>query len=232
MDTNDPPTVQDIAGGYQTQLKAEPAAGHQQRPARCSLRGGRLAARRRRSSSNQPAVRDALAGRDSFSLLPQPNGILQLVTVPITLERPQPRHPRHPQRRLPARRRARGAAEGDHRQRRRLRHGRPDPRHDAAARGRTRRWRSRLRGHRHLAHCTLDGEEYVALPLPLAAGEPRRGLGPGRADPALAHRAAAVARRDPHRPRDHGGARGRCSPRFSASRSRAPSRSRSPPSPT
>src|SRR5262249_41139955 len=36
-------------------------------------------------AANQPAIRDALDGRDSLSLLPQPNGILQLVTVPISI---------------------------------------------------------------------------------------------------------------------------------------------------
>jgi len=33
--------------------------------------------------SSQPAVRNALAGRESHSLLPQPDGVLQLVTVPV-----------------------------------------------------------------------------------------------------------------------------------------------------
>ncbi len=36
-------------------------------------------------AANQPAIRDALAGRDSLSLLPQPNGILQVVTVPVSI---------------------------------------------------------------------------------------------------------------------------------------------------
>jgi signal transduction histidine kinase len=35
--------------------------------------------------ARQPAIRDALAGHESMSLLPQPNGILQLVTVPIAI---------------------------------------------------------------------------------------------------------------------------------------------------
>src|SRR5262249_9488461 len=41
-------------------------------------------------AAHQPAVREALAGHDSVSLLPQPNGILQVITVPVTLD--QPRH--------------------------------------------------------------------------------------------------------------------------------------------
>jgi len=35
--------------------------------------------------AGQPAVKNALAGRETVSLLPQPNGILQVVTVPINL---------------------------------------------------------------------------------------------------------------------------------------------------
>jgi signal transduction histidine kinase len=36
-------------------------------------------------AARQPAVRDALAGKEGFSLLPQQDGMLQLVTVPITI---------------------------------------------------------------------------------------------------------------------------------------------------
>jgi signal transduction histidine kinase len=87
MDTNDPPTVQDIARGYQSQLNASllmitNKAGQVLFAAGGSPRAAVIAA-------NQPAVRDALAGRDSLSLLPQPNGILQVVTIPVTFERPQ-----------------------------------------------------------------------------------------------------------------------------------------------
>jgi signal transduction histidine kinase len=87
METNDPPTVQDIAGGYQSQMQASllmvtNSAGQVLYAVGGSPRAAAIA-------SNQPAVRDALAGRDSLSLLPQPNGILQVVTIPVTLERPQ-----------------------------------------------------------------------------------------------------------------------------------------------
>ncbi len=87
METNDPPTVQDIAGGYQSQLQANllmvtNKAGQVLYAAGGSPRAAAIAA-------NQPAVRDALAGHDSLSLLPQPNGILQVVTIPVTLERPR-----------------------------------------------------------------------------------------------------------------------------------------------
>ena len=40
--------------------------------------------------AGQPAVRNALAGKETVSLLPQPNGILQVVTVPISLFLTQP----------------------------------------------------------------------------------------------------------------------------------------------
>jgi signal transduction histidine kinase len=85
--TNDPPTVQDIAGGYQAQLNASLVLvtnkqGEVLYAAGGSPRSGAIAA-------HQPAVRDALAGRDSLSLLPQPNGILQVVTVPVTLDKPR-----------------------------------------------------------------------------------------------------------------------------------------------
>ena len=83
VDTNDPPTVQDIANGYQHQLKSNlllvtNKSGMVLATVGSSPRVATIVA-------NQPAVRDALAGRESFSLLPQPDGILQLVTVPITI---------------------------------------------------------------------------------------------------------------------------------------------------
>ena len=40
--------------------------------------------------AGQAAVKNALAGRETVSLLPQPNGILQVVTVPITVFQTQP----------------------------------------------------------------------------------------------------------------------------------------------
>jgi signal transduction histidine kinase len=41
--------------------------------------------------ANQPSVRQAMQGRESFSLLPQPNGMMQLVTVPIFITGPRER---------------------------------------------------------------------------------------------------------------------------------------------
>jgi signal transduction histidine kinase len=85
--TDDPPTVQDIARGYQSQLNASLVlvtnkSGQVLYAAGGSPRAAAIAA-------HQPAIRAALAGRDSISLLPQPHGILQVVTVPVGLEQPR-----------------------------------------------------------------------------------------------------------------------------------------------
>jgi len=87
MATDDPPTVQDIARGYKTQLSAylmlvTNKTGQVLYAAGGSPRVGVIAAQ-------QPAVRDALAGHDAASLLPQPNGILQVVSVPVALDQPR-----------------------------------------------------------------------------------------------------------------------------------------------
>jgi signal transduction histidine kinase len=87
VDTNDPPTVQGeiakIASEYQTQIKSNlllvtNTRGEVLAAVGASDGGASIAAR-------QPAVRDALAGREGFGLLPQDDGMLQLVTVPITI---------------------------------------------------------------------------------------------------------------------------------------------------
>lgn len=86
IDTNDPLTVEDIAKNYQLQFHASLllltnrkgellyAAGAPERVAKVAV--------------TQPSIREALGGRDTVSLLPQPNGILQVVTVPVVLDRP------------------------------------------------------------------------------------------------------------------------------------------------
>ena len=83
VDTNDPPTVQGIANGYQHQLKSNLLLLTNKSGAVLATIGS--SPRVSLIVANQPAVRDALAGRESFSLLPQPDGILQLVTVPIAI---------------------------------------------------------------------------------------------------------------------------------------------------
>jgi signal transduction histidine kinase len=87
MATDDPPTVQDIASGYQAQLNANVVVvtnrtGQVLYAAGGSPRAGIIAA-------DRPGVRDALAGHDTVSLLAQPNGILQIVSVPVALDRPR-----------------------------------------------------------------------------------------------------------------------------------------------
>jgi signal transduction histidine kinase len=85
--TDDPPTVQDIAQGYQSQLNASLVLVTNKRGQVLYAAGG--SPRAADIAAHQPAVRDALAGKDSVSLLPQPNGILQIVTVPVLFERPR-----------------------------------------------------------------------------------------------------------------------------------------------
>ena len=88
IETNDPPTVQEIAGGYQSQLNASLVVLTNRDGALLYTAGG--SPRAAAIAANQPAVREALSGRDTLSLLPQPNGILQVVTVPVTMYLHQP----------------------------------------------------------------------------------------------------------------------------------------------
>jgi signal transduction histidine kinase len=82
VETNDPPTVADIAKGYQAQLGANAVLV-------TNRRGGELYMVGSPDGSDiaayEPAVRSALAGHASQSVLPQPNGLLQVVTVPISI---------------------------------------------------------------------------------------------------------------------------------------------------
>ena len=87
IDTDDPTTVEDIASGYQSQLHASVllvtnpkgqvlyAVGESSKTTDVAL--------------NQAAVQDALRGKDTVSLVAHPNGILQIVTVPVLFERPR-----------------------------------------------------------------------------------------------------------------------------------------------
>jgi signal transduction histidine kinase len=87
METNDPPTMHDIASGYQAQLNASLVLVTNRTGQVLYAAGG--SPRAAAIAANQPAIRDALAGHDSLSLLPQPTGILQIVTVPVGFERPR-----------------------------------------------------------------------------------------------------------------------------------------------
>ena len=88
VETNDPPTVQDIAVGYQEQLKSnllliQNSSGQVLATVGSSPRAAKMVA-------DQAPVREALAGHERVSLLAQPDGILQVVTVPIALGLTQP----------------------------------------------------------------------------------------------------------------------------------------------
>ena len=88
VDTGDPPTVQDNANDYQAQLRSNlllvtSRTGQVLATVGASPRAAQVVA-------TQPALRDATAGRESVSLLPQPDGIMHLVTVPIAVGVSQP----------------------------------------------------------------------------------------------------------------------------------------------
>jgi len=86
VETNDPPTVKDIAGGYQAQLNASLVLLTNRAGGLLYAMGG--SPRAADIIANQPAIRNALKGNDTVSLLPQPNGVLQVITVPIQVDRP------------------------------------------------------------------------------------------------------------------------------------------------
>ncbi len=83
VDTNDPPTVQGIASGYQDRLNSNLLLVTNKAGQVLATVG--VPARTAVVVASQPSVRDAAAGRESFSMLPQPQGMLQLVTVPILI---------------------------------------------------------------------------------------------------------------------------------------------------
>ena len=83
VDTNDPATVQNVLNDYPNQLKSNLLLVTSKSGAVLATIGA--PPRTALIVAHQPSVRDALAGRESFSLLPQPDGMLQLVTVPITI---------------------------------------------------------------------------------------------------------------------------------------------------
>jgi signal transduction histidine kinase len=86
VDTNDPPTVQDVADRYQNQVQSNLLLVTNKSGQVLATVGAPAQAAR----GNEPAIRAAIAGRESFSLIPQADGILQLVTVPITIGLAQP----------------------------------------------------------------------------------------------------------------------------------------------
>ena len=89
VETKDPPTVQNELGKYGPMFNAAnlllvtDSTGSVMATSGDAAAAGRLLA-------GQAAVKDALAGRETVSLLSQPNGILQVVTVPISVFQTQP----------------------------------------------------------------------------------------------------------------------------------------------
>jgi signal transduction histidine kinase len=83
VDTNDPPTVQNVAEGYQRQLNSTWLLVTHKSGRVLAIVGAPL--QTAELVASQPEVRGALEGRESVSLLPQSNGVLQLVTVPIAI---------------------------------------------------------------------------------------------------------------------------------------------------
>ena len=83
VDTNDPPTVQDTLNTYQDQLNANLLL--------VTNRAGRVLATVGGSPAvaalvgEQPSIREAVGGHESSTLLAEPGGMLQLVTVPIAV---------------------------------------------------------------------------------------------------------------------------------------------------
>jgi signal transduction histidine kinase len=82
--TNDPATVQDVVDDFPAQLNSNLLL--------VTSRTGQVlgtvgfAGAAANSLASHPAVRDAAPERETTSLIPQPDGLLQLVTVPIVLQ--------------------------------------------------------------------------------------------------------------------------------------------------
>jgi sensor histidine kinase regulating citrate/malate metabolism len=88
LDTNDPATVQNVARGYHEQLKADVFV---------VVRRGRVLARFGGGEAGNdellsaPAIRDGIEeasnGREITAFWPAPHGILQVVSVPVLIDR-------------------------------------------------------------------------------------------------------------------------------------------------
>ncbi len=88
VDTNDPPTVQDNANDYQHQLNSNMLLVTNRSGALLATVGA--SPRAALIVASQPSIRNAIAGQEGMSLLPQPDGILHLATVPIVVGVDQP----------------------------------------------------------------------------------------------------------------------------------------------
>src|SRR5206468_8854964 len=88
VETNDPLTVQGVAEDYARQLKVNLLLITNKTGAVLATVGA--SARAATIVAAQPPVRGALVGREGVSLLPQSDGILQVVTVPMTIDLTRP----------------------------------------------------------------------------------------------------------------------------------------------
>ena len=79
VDTNDPPTVQNVADDYQERIRAHLLVVTNRNGAVLARVGATSDEARRLAAL--PATYDALDGRETFELLPDRNGLLQLATV-------------------------------------------------------------------------------------------------------------------------------------------------------
>jgi signal transduction histidine kinase len=82
--TNDPATVQDVVDDFPAQLNSNLLLVTSRKGQVLGTVG--FTEQAARSLASDPAVRDAAPERETTSLIPQPDGLLQLITVPIVLQ--------------------------------------------------------------------------------------------------------------------------------------------------
>jgi signal transduction histidine kinase len=83
VDTGDPPTVQETLNGYQTEVSSTLLLVTNNVGGVLAIAGASPEAAD--VVSTFPSIRQAVEGRESSALLPQSDGVLQLVTVPIAV---------------------------------------------------------------------------------------------------------------------------------------------------
>ena len=82
--TNDPPTVSPLAADYRARVRSDLFVV-------TDREGNVLAAVANEGGATDPAaVREALAGREAVSFRPHSRGVMQVVTVPISIDQPTP----------------------------------------------------------------------------------------------------------------------------------------------
>jgi len=90
LSTNDAATVQNEVRKFGPSLNTANLLLFTDNKGNVISTSGDASAAAARLLAGHPAVKNALAGQETVSLLPQPNGILQVVTVPVTLFQTQP----------------------------------------------------------------------------------------------------------------------------------------------